>query len=87
MRHTRAAEDQSTSKACRRTGVVALRTAEAGPPAGMPVPVTADVVFVIGPDNVACISIGTLQDAPAPRVTLDNAQPLPVNTALPALHV
>lgn len=64
-----------------------LSVAEAGPPAGTPVPVTCEVVFVIGPVIVACMSIGTLQDAPAPSVTLPNDHPLPVNTALPALHV
>jgi hypothetical protein len=33
----------------------ALRVAEAGPPGGTPVPVTCEVVFVIGPPVVACI--------------------------------
>jgi hypothetical protein len=31
--------------------------------------------------------IGTLQDWPAPRVTLPNEKPLPLKAALPALHV
>ena len=71
------------------TGGVAstLRVAEAGPPGGTPVPVTCEVVFVIAPVIVACMSMGTLQDAPAPSVTLLSAQPVPVNIALPALHV
>src|SRR5262249_38289198 len=78
---------QSTSKLCSRTGVVALRMAEAGPPGGTPVPVTCDVVFMIGPEIVACMSMGTSHDAPAPKVTLFNDQPLPLKTALPAEHV
>src|SRR5689334_16904285 len=67
--------------------VNALRMAEAGPPGGTPVPVTCEVVFVIWPGIVACMSIGTLQDAPAPRVTLLSDQPLPLKTALPAVQV
>jgi hypothetical protein len=31
--------------------------------------------------------MGTLHDAPAPRVTLPNDQPLPVKAAVPALQV
>jgi len=69
------------------TAVVALRVAEAGPPGGTPVPVTSEVVFTIWPGIVACMSIGTLQDPPAARVTPPNAQPLPVKSALPGLHV
>ena len=69
------------------TAAVALRMAEAGPPGGTPVPVTCEVVFTIWPAIVACMSIGTLQDAPAPRVTLLKAQPAPVKAALPGLHV
>src|SRR5262249_27084005 len=65
----------------------ALRVAEAGPPGGTPVPVTCEVVFVIWPGIVACMRMGTLQDWPAPSVTLLSDQPLPLKTALPALHV
>lgn len=72
-----------------RVGTIrdALRVAEAGPPGGTPFPVTCEVVFVIWPGIVACMSTGTLQDAPAPRETLLSAQPLPMKSALPALHV
>src|ERR1043165_1798975 len=64
-----------------------LSVAEVGPPAGTPVPVTCDVKFVICPGIVACMMIGTLHDAFAPRVTLLKDQPLPLKVALPALHV
>src|ERR1041385_6914776 len=64
-----------------------LRMAEAGPPDGTPVPVTCEVVFVIWPGIVACMMMGTLHDAPAPRVTLLSVQPLPLKAALPALQV
>src|ERR1051326_8843591 len=67
--------------------VDALRMADAVLLAGTPVPVTCEVVFVIWPGVVACMRIGTLQEAPAPRVTLLSDQPLPLKTALPALHV
>src|SRR4029079_10269771 len=46
------------------TAAVTMRVAEAGPPGGTPVPVTCEVVFVIGPMIVACMNMGTLQDAP-----------------------
>src|SRR5262249_14145866 len=64
-----------------------LRVADAGPPGGTPVPITCEVVLVIEPVMVACSSWGTLQDAPAPRVTLFKAKPEPLKTAEPALQV
>ena len=67
--------------------VATVSVAEAGPPAVTPVPVTDEVVLRMEPGIVACMSIGTLQEAPAPNVTLESAHPEPVNTALPAPHV
>src|SRR5262245_55476266 len=75
-----------TSMPVERAGALTpltVRTAEAGPPAGTPIPVTCDVTLVILPVIVACMWMGTLQDAPAPRVTCSSVQPLPVNTAAP----
>ena len=39
------------------------------------------------PVVVACMNIGTEHDAPAASVTPVNAQPDPVKTALPGVHV
>jgi hypothetical protein len=60
---------------------VALRVADAGPPGGVEAEVTCEVVLMIGPAMVACMCMGTLQDAPAARVTFAKAQPEALNKA------
>ena len=68
-------------------GITAFSVADAGPPAGTPVPATCEVVFTIMPAIVARMIIGTLHDAPAESVTELNEKPLPLKVALPAEQV